>query len=163
MSKSQLTTRLISASTSHRRGVTLIDLVVTALILGILAAVTSARFADSLQYHRAQAAANRLATDLRLARSKAIQSSTPFRVQFNARKSAYSIPQLADMDHPQSRYQVDLSASPYHSNITGITLTGDLVFSIFGTCNQDGKIQIVSGGVLRTVSVNSQTGEVTLE
>ena len=53
----------------HRsRAFTLVELVIMVLLLGIVAGTAGPKYVESLAYYRVQAAAQRVAADLRLAR-----------------------------------------------------------------------------------------------
>lgn len=67
-----------------RGGSTLIDIVVTILIIGILAASAAPRFSNSLNFFRLNMAAERLAADLKYAGTLARVSGKEVRIDFKA-------------------------------------------------------------------------------
>ncbi len=58
-------------------GFTMMDLVITMLIIGILAAVAAPKFVDSLHRMRAEAAAKRIMVDLSYAQDGDLQERRP--------------------------------------------------------------------------------------
>lgn len=137
------------------------DVVITALIVGVLAAVVVPRFVGSLHQYRVDAAATRIQADLELARESAISLSKSVVVQFTPDSDEYSMPQLTDPDHPGSAYTVRLSASPYETSLVSAMFGGDaeVEFDHFGRPDSGGTITIQSGDRQRVLTIDTEVGQ----
>lgn len=145
---------------SCRQGMTLVDLVVTVLIMAILAAVSVPKFGATLDRYRAEAAAFRIQADLRWVRQQAISRSTPQTVEFLTATESYRAAGIEDLDRSGQPYVVHLGASPYRVDLVSALAGGDgqIRFDRFGQPDSAATITVASGGVQRTVIVDSDTG-----
>jgi prepilin-type N-terminal cleavage/methylation domain-containing protein len=73
------------------RGFTLLELVITAAMVLILVTTASLNASTFLGRFRLGSAARQVATDLRLARTKAITQGSSYRVRFTAGSSSYTV------------------------------------------------------------------------
>jgi Tfp pilus assembly protein FimT len=149
---------------SHRRSaLALIDLVVTVLLMGVLAAAVVPRFSGAVQRHRATSAAQRICADIRLAKNSAIASSASKRIDFNVAQGSYTLVGVASLDKPGTDYSQQLSGGTYESAIVSANLGGDasLTFDIHGQPDSGGTVVVRSGSLQVTVTINSATGEAT--
>jgi Tfp pilus assembly protein FimT len=146
-----------------RRGIALIDLVITTLLIGILAGAALPRFAESLQRHRVQSAAQRVAADLRLLRSQAIATSHSRRADFNTAQSSYTLIGVNSADRPGTTASTSLADYPYRATLASVSVGGDasLAFDLHGRPDTGGTIQVSAGGYSQTVTIQAETGEVT--
>lgn len=144
-----------------RRGLTLIEVTVTVLIIGFLAAVATPAFSGFLNQARVDSAAKRIKADLALARQTAVAESTTTSITFTLMSGNYSVTGVDHPDHPGQAYNVDLSLYPYNSTIVmglfGIDLTAQ--FDRFGQPQDGGSLQLQSGSAIQTVTLNADTGE----
>ena len=67
-----------------RRGFSMIEVIISVMIVGVLAAVATPRIVNSISSYRADAAAERLTADLELAASYARDHGTSETVTFSA-------------------------------------------------------------------------------
>lgn len=159
MKRKTRTTRL-----GGQRAFTLIEVTIVLLIIAIMTAVAAPRFGESLNSHRVDAAAERIAFDLKLARHHAKMSSASRPVAFNTTTSTYTMTGIPDLDHPSQDYFVDLTRSPYNVFVTYADFNGvaTVTFNGFGVPNEAGEIDVEAGDHIRTV-VLSSSGEVTVQ
>ena len=136
------------------------DLVITMIIIGILAAVAAPKYAETLDRSRADAAAKRIKVDLQYARQAAISESAPQTVSFTPASDGYAIPGLPDLNRPGQPYAVALNSPPYNAALVAATLggDGDVQFDRFGKPDSGGTITVQSGNVQRTVTLDPATG-----
>ena len=150
---------MTAQSNRRRSGLSLLDIVVSVLIIGVLAASAGPRFAGTLEFYRTQTAAERIQIDLNLAREFAISTSSTVLVQFSPATDNYSIPTMSHLDSPSLPYAVEIDAA-YDAEIVSALLGGDsaIQFDLYGQPDSGGTITVQSGGTLQTVTVDPDTG-----
>ena len=129
-------------------GVTLVDLVITVLIVGILAAVAAPRFAASAAAMRTEAVARRIAADLNYARRMAILTSRETSVTFTLSPARYAMTGVTNPDRPAEAYQVTLSDLDAGASLASASFNGTTT----GSYNAYGR-PLVSGSALTSGSV----------
>jgi prepilin-type N-terminal cleavage/methylation domain-containing protein len=172
-------------ATPPRRAFTLAEVIIVALIMGIMALVTVPQYAESLSYFRADAAAKRIAADLNLVRQNAITKGTATGewVNFFTSAESYQVLNAADIDHPGDEYWVKFSETPYpvdvvsvtFANSNGYTSNSTIKYDMYGTARSgdppsfpdaqmvNGEIIVASGDEERTVIINAVTGEASVQ
>jgi len=148
-------TRTIKQYDRHPRAAfSLIELVVVIVIIGVMAAVAVPRFASAAGRYRLDAAARRVAADLRLARSTAMSRSANVQFLFDFAGTQYSIYNVQDIDRQGVHINVQLDEDPYHVDLVSVfgTTNGgvSIIFDGFGRPDQGGDIVLqgsdTSGG-----------------
>jgi type II secretory pathway pseudopilin PulG len=142
--------------------VTLIDLAITVLVVGILAAAAVPRFAGALHTYRADAAAKRVAADLNFARDQAIATSVAQTVTFASNGKSYALNGVSDPDHPSRSYEVVLAEEPYavKANVS-LGSSKSVTFDIYGRPDHGGTITVSAGSESKVVTVDATTGRAT--
>ena len=103
----------------NRRGLSLIDMVVTVLILGIVSAVAAPRFSNALVSSQLKSAGQRIVADLQFARNQAKTKSDLVTVQFLTSPDRYVISGVNHPDRKAGDYIVEISEiCPSYSAIT---------------------------------------------
>jgi prepilin-type N-terminal cleavage/methylation domain-containing protein len=144
------------------RGFTLVELVIVVLIIGILTGVAAPKFVGSLKRARADAAALRVKADLNLARQTAMSRSATQSVQFTANSAVYTLPGIADPDHPATTYSVNLADASYGAVVTAASFGAGTIlqFDRYGQPVNAGSVTISAGGFTKTVTVDATNGVV---
>lgn len=147
-----------------RCGVSMLEVLVSVIILGILAAVAVPSFLHSLASHRTKQAARRIITDLELARREATMASAARTVTFDDAAESYTLSNVEHPDHPGQPYTVVLLDAPYQVEIQTVDLGGDgvLVFDGYGQADSGGTIVVQSGALAVTIVVDAATGQASI-
>ena len=154
------------AARRRRGGFTFVELVIVMLVIGIMTAVAAPKFADSLLQHRATAAAQRGAMDLRFARRNAMAISGDQYVSYDANANSYQIfPGVTHLDHPSQTYTVELDESPYTATIVSVSFNGgsQVTFNGYGLPDNAGTIVVQAGSHQKTILLDVNTGEATVQ
>ncbi len=152
-------------SQSRRRcAFSMLELTVVLFVIGVLAAMAAPRYANFVAERHVEAAANRIAIDLAFAQRLARFSSTAQRINFNPAANTYVLVGVQDPDHPARAYAVRLADEPYEATLVSAELGGDdrVVFDGYGMPDSDGTIVIRAGTRQKTITLDGQTGRVTI-
>ncbi len=150
-----------------RAGVTLVDLVITVMIVAILAAVAMPRFASTVSRLRTEAVARRIASDLNFARRTAIQTSRTTSVTFAAAPAGYTMTGVEHPAYPSQAYVVAVADIDGSVALQSFNFDGGPVLS-FNTYGRPlvgsnalavGAVVVASGGHALSVVVDPSTGE----
>lgn len=146
---------------AFRSAFTLVELVITCLILAILAAAAGPKYLNAYHRYRVDAAARRVKTDVEFARQQAITRSQTHTVHFDTGADTYELLGVTDLDRPETSYTVDLANVPFEVDLTAATFGGspDLVFDYNGLPANGGTITVQSGSYSQTVTINPDTGK----
>lgn len=147
------------------RGFSLIELVLTVVIVGVVAAMAVPRYADALSRYHIEAAARRVVADIDHARAHAKASSAGVAVHFDTATDTVSVPGLPSLTQPDVAFSTVLSDEPYHTRLTGANFNGNprLDFDGYGQPAAGGTIVLRSGGLARSITVDSNTGEASVQ
>ena len=148
---------------AHRRAVTIVELVIVVMILGILAAVATPTFYESLLYHRVESAARRVKADLELARSTARLKSTTQTLTFTGHRYTLGA-SVTGFDDPTNQYIVNLGEPPYEIKTVTVNFDGaqSVAFDGHGIPSAGGDVTLTCDGHRAKISLNAATGEVTI-
>ena len=146
-------------------GFTLLELVLVAGIIAVTAAIAIPRYGRAATRHKADLAARRVAADLRHAQLYARTTSASCTVAFTPSTNTYQLMNAPSLDGVGGVYTVDLTAPPYEARIVSANFGGvtQVVFSAWGLPNKAGTAVVAVGSEQRTITVNGQTGQVTIQ
>jgi hypothetical protein len=139
-----------------RSAFTAVEIVIVVLIMGILAGVGAPKYLSSLAHFRLEAAARRVAADLRWARAYAQKVSVSQTVDFDATGDSYVLTGLADPDRPAATYGQRLAAVYSIDLFSAEFASVDWVqFDMFGRPDKSGAVVLKAGARQRTVEVDA--------
>ncbi len=146
-------------------GFSLLELVLVAAIVTVVAAMALPRYGRAAGRYRADLAARRIAADLRQAQLYAKMTSASCTIAFTLATSTYQVMNAPALDGTGGTYTVDLRRPPYEAKIVSVSFGGptQVVFSGWGLPGNAGTVVVAAGSEERTVSLNSQTGQVSIQ
>ena len=146
---------LIRDASRHIPGFTLVELVFVMVLMAIVAGMALPRYANFLAHRRAEAAANRIASDIALAQRQAKFASSARTVTFDLAANSYTLVGIPHPDHPSQPYVVAMSDEPYAAVIVSADFGGDstVVFNGYGMPDTSGSVVVRVGGYARTITV----------
>ena len=161
------------SSPTCRDGFSMLELVISILIMAILAAVAIPRISNRLDDYQAQAAAERLAADLKFAAEYARTHGTTETITFSTDRDLYSFSSVMNPDNPGQIYEIVLTDAPYSTHLTEVWRVDDsgtriapatsISFSGWGFAPSNYAIQVRANEEIRTVRVTAASGTVEVE
>ncbi len=150
---------------TQRTGFTLLEAVLALMILAVMAAIAVPRFGLSVTRYQADLAAQRIAADLQLVQQTAKSTGSSLTIQFYPGRDCYLVDGVTALSGSSDRYLVFLDQEPYYSDLTQVNFAAgtSLVFNGWGLPEAGGAIVLTTGSQSRTVTVDSETGTVTIE
>jgi prepilin-type N-terminal cleavage/methylation domain-containing protein len=155
----------MAATATYRRGFSLLELVIVSAVITILSAIAIPRYANSIANYRVSVIARRLAADIGMAQARARALSTSQAVVFDTVQNQYQLPQLPDVDRPGQLYTVSFNDPTISATLVSASFNGSATLTIngFGVPASGGTIQVRSGSALKTLTVNADSGVVTVQ
>ncbi len=155
----------------HTRGLTLIELLIAVVILGIVAALAAPNASQWIENYTVRKAGRQLVSDLQLAKMRAVSQGVQHRISFDPTHTLYTIEQGNASTGSTTWAQVDIvralanDTNPYCAK--GVTLASNfannvVLFSPTGTAAPAGTITLATANYTRFVRV-VLTGRVRLE
>ena len=144
---------------------TLIELVFVLAIVAILAAMAAPRYSTSMALYHAEAAAKRVKADLLLAAGSARTTGSSRTVAFDPTANEYVLPEMTSTDRTGANYVVELAKEPYAATLISAAFedTTEVTFNGFGMPDKGGQVVLQSGDIEKTITLDANTGEVTIE
>jgi len=153
----------------NNKGVTLIELVVVFVLIGIMAAFILPSLGTSwLPRYRLRTATRDIVSTMRMAQMRAVSSGLPYQVNFNVGTNCYVLQYTSGGN--------TFNAGPVQTAPSGITVTvaglpgNTAVFNSNSTCSNGGTDVVIlsyqKNGVLweqKGISLNTATGRITIQ
>jgi len=137
-------------------GLTLVEVVLALVILGILMAVAMVAFRNGVQGALLQRAADRLVADLHLVHSQALRDRADREIIFDVASRSYSSTTVRDPDTGQL-LSVSLAGFRISSmSVTGLTADHTVTFDALGDATPAVTIVLHSGSRAVTVTVSEE-------
>lgn len=142
-----------------RRGFSLLELAILLVIMGVVLAIAMPRWQASVDRHRTELAARRVASEIDLARTRAIQQGRAWVVQ--AQSSSETL-EIAAKGDASTASRIELGIEPLRASIgsSGFEREAGFMFDAFGVPSTDAKLRVQSGTMACLVSVRSVSGTV---
>ena len=160
----------MSTGKNDQRGVTLMELMVVIIVIGLVAAMAAPRFLDYIPKLKSKSAVKEIVSQLRLARSRAIAEKRLVGVYFNTMDHTYIMfvdsADVASQEYTEVDPLLRQSTFPRDVEMGFITFSNNVViFSPDGSASSSGQMAFLSpeGDRLYQVSVLAGTGRVRME
>lgn len=156
--------RSFDMPTTSRRAFTLLEIVLVLAIMGVIAGIATPRYAAAVSRFQVNTAVRRLVRDLTTARERARSRGASQSVTFTIASDTYRIAGLQGLDG-SANYVVNVAGQPYNASLVSANFSGaaSVVFDGYGVPNSGGTVVLDSGGYVRTVTVDPQTGRASLQ
>jgi prepilin-type N-terminal cleavage/methylation domain-containing protein len=155
-----------------RRGVSIVEITVTVMILGILAAIASPIYSKSLVNYRLDVATQRIIQDIEQTRQVARRTNSSQLITFSTNDQCYKVSGIQSLDKPGQTYVVWLGNAPYQCQLLflakadepSVAITNvDVTFDRFGMPNYGILLRVGTGTIQRQIFVAPISGRVSVQ
>ncbi|MGP1272664.1 MAG: prepilin-type N-terminal cleavage/methylation domain-containing protein [Phycisphaerales bacterium] len=145
-------------------GFTLIELIVTAAIIAVVAAVAVPQFAAASARYRLDLATQRVLSDLSIVAGAASAAGTSRSVVFDAPSDSYIMLGIASQGRAFNRW-VDLGPEPFKTDLVSATFTDAVMLKMsgHGVAENDGLIIIASGLEAKRITLTQGSPTIGIE
>jgi prepilin-type N-terminal cleavage/methylation domain-containing protein len=150
---------------AKRRGFSLLEMVMVLIAIAFAGAIAAPRFASASARYRCDAAAARIAADLRYCQATARSTGVARSITFNSNYMSYQISALTSLDNTSTTYTVNLANEPYRAVIRSAAIGNGTVlsFDIYGTPSSAATLVIACGSFTHTITLEASSGAVTVQ
>lgn len=162
----------LSIHAVRRSGITLAEITISVLIIGILAAAASPIYSSSLSKYRAEVATQRIAQDIAQAQSVARQNNATRTITFTSSDNSYTVSGTSSLDRASAPYKVSVDQAPYRVQMSSLATAAlptttlpsvAIAFDRFGMPDQGISLIISSGSFQRRVDVAPTSGRISIQ
>ena len=155
-----------------RQGVSIVEITVTVMILGILAAIASPIYSRSLVNYRVDVATQRIIQDIEQTKQVARQKNSSQMIAFSTSDHGYKISGVQSLDKAGQTYLVSLGNAPYQCQLLSlakvdeptVAITNlDVTFDRFGMPNYGILLRVGTGTIQRQIFVAPISGRVSVQ
>ena len=149
-----------------QRGFTTVELMIVMAMMGLVLAASWGNFRSVLAHRRLSSAASSLATQMRLARERAVAEGNDYIVTFMTGTNSYEIWDDEGSDGSTGaddrKFVHDM---PSRTTVQNPVFFGSnrVIFHADGTCNASGAVEITNGELIRTIAILASTGKVSIQ
>lgn len=150
---------------NNRAGISLVELAVTLLVIGIAAGVAVPKISTAVMSTRLDTGVAQMRADIKAARQHAISSGTTQQIQVLTGTNEYKLINMPDINHPGTTgYVVDFDELQGSLTITNVNYEGtdNVTFDIYGKPNRGGSVTLQSGSFTKTITIDATTGKTTV-
>lgn len=158
---------VMKALKTNQRGITLMELMIVVVTIGLMAAMAVPRFMDYIPKLKSKAAVKEVVSQLRLARSAAVAKKRPIGIYFDTYERKYIVfadsVDLESQTYCEADPQIRCKTFPSGIEMGFVTFDDDVViFSPDGSASSSGEMVFTSGdgGTMYQISVLAGTGKV---
>ena len=160
-----------AASGDSRAGLSFIEILVSVMVIGILAAVASPIYSTSLLKYRAEVTAQRIQQDIMQTQRVARQTNSTRSIAFDFSDHSYVISGVQSLDRVSQPYRVSLSLPPYQIRFSSLATAAlpatplpsvAIAFDRFGMADQGIVVTVGEGSIQKQVHVAPTTGRVSI-
>ena len=157
---------------TSRTGLTLAEITISVMIIGILAASAAPIYANSLLKYRVDVAAQRIVQDVTQAQRVARQSNSSRTITFTKSDHSYAISGVSSLDRVSAPYKISVNQAPYRVDITSLVTAAQpasqlsnvaIIFDRFGMPDQGISVTISAGVFQKIVDVAPTSGRVSVQ
>ena len=159
--------------TMHKKsGVTLAEITISVMVIGILAATAAPIYSKSLLNYRVEVAAQRIAQDIAQTQRVARQNNSAQTITFTLSEHSYTISGISSLDRVSAPYKVSVDQAPYRVGMTSLVTAAlpatqlssvAIAFDRFGMPDQGISVSISAGTFQRRVDVAPISGKVSIQ
>jgi len=151
--------------TPRNGGFSLLEVVLVSAIIAIVAAMAVPRYGRAAGRYQVDLAARRVKADLQQAQVYARTTSAPCTVIFSVGVNKYELANVSTLDRTAGSYTVTLAAEPYKARLVSANFNSasQVVFNGWGLPDNGGTVVVAVGTQQRTITVDSQTGQVSIQ
>ena len=153
-------------------GVTLVEVTISAMIMGILAAVALPIYSNSLSRYRVDVTAQRIVQDILRTQRLARQTNSTRTIVFTLIDHSYAISGLSSLDRVSQPYQVVVKQPPYGAEFLSLVTAAQpatqlasvsIAFDRFGMPDQGISVTVRSGVYQKRVDVAPTSARVSVQ
>jgi type II secretion system protein H len=146
-------------------GFSLLEVVLVSVIIAIVAAMAVPRYGRAAGRYQVDLAARRVKADLQQAQVYARTTSASCTVLFSVAANKYQLANVSALDGTTGNYTVTLAAEPYKARLVSANFNSaaQVVFNGWGLPDNGGTVVVAVGTQQRTIAVDAQTGQVSIQ